>query len=86
MKHFAELLLNKNIFKSQDQGPFIKGKRGIEIKTAREIKLIKKSSQIVSKVLSEIIDLIQPGMSTKDLDIFAEKRIREMGATPSFKG
>ena len=86
MKHFAELLLNKKLFKSQDQAPFIEGKRGIEIKTSREIKLIKKSSQIVSKVLSEIIDLIQPGMSTKDLDDFAEKRIREMGATPSFKG
>ncbi len=86
MKHFAELLLNNKIFKSQDQLPFIEGKRGIEIKTSREIKLIKKSSQIVSKVLSEIIDLIQPGMSTKDLDVFAEKRIREMGAAPSFKG
>jgi len=86
MKHFAELLLNNKIFKSQDQVPFIEGKRGIEIKTSREIKLIKKSSQIVSKVLSEIIDLIQPGMSTKDLDVFAEKRIREMGAAPSFKG
>ena len=86
MKDFAELLLNNKIFKSQDQVPFIEGKRGIEIKTSREIKLIKKSSQIVSKVLSEIIDLIQPGMSTKDLDVFAEKRIREMGAVPSFKG
>ena len=86
MKHFAELLLNKKIFKSQDQLPFIEGKRGIEIKTSREIKLIKRSSRIVSKVLSEIIDLIQPGMSTKDLDVFAEKRIREMGAAPSFKG
>ena len=86
MKDFAELLLNKKIFKSQDQVPFIEGKRGIEIKTSREIKLIKKSSQIVAKVLNEIIDIIQPGMSTKDLDSFAEKRIREMGATPSFKG
>ncbi len=86
MKHFAELLLNNKIFKSQDQVPFIEGKRGIEIKTSREIKLIKKSSQIVSKVLSEIIDLVEPGMSTKDLDVFAEKRIREMGAAPSFKG
>ena len=86
MKDFAELLLNKKIFKSQDQVPFIEGKRGIEIKTSREIKLIKKSSQIVAKVLNEIIDIVQPGMSTKDLDTFAEKRIREMGATPSFKG
>ena len=86
MKDFAELLLNKKIFKSQDQVPFIEGKRGIEIKTSREIKLIKKSSQIVAKVLNEIIDIIQPGMSTKDLDTFAEKRIRELGAIPSFKG
>tara|TARA_B100000963_G_scaffold32010_1_gene23838 strand:+ start:722 stop:1561 length:840 start_codon:yes stop_codon:yes gene_type:complete len=86
MKHFAELLLKKNNFKTKDQPSFIQGRRGIEIKTSREIKLIKKSSQIVAKVLSEIIDLVQPGMSTKDLDTFAEKRIREMGASPSFKG
>ena len=86
MKHFAELLLKKNKLKSRDQVPFIQGKRGIEIKTSREVKLIKKSSQIVAKVLSEIIDYTKPGLSTKDLDIFAEKRIREMGASPSFKG
>ena len=46
----------------------------------------KKSSRIVGTVLREINDLIKPGMSTKDLDDFAEKRIREMGAVPSFKG
>tara|TARA_S200000501_G_scaffold361999_1_gene390980 strand:- start:630 stop:1469 length:840 start_codon:yes stop_codon:yes gene_type:complete len=86
MKHFADLLLNKNNSKSNDQVPFIKRRRGIEIKSAREIKLMKKSSRIVGKVLREINDLIEPGMSTKDLDNFAEKRIREMGAVPSFKG
>ena len=86
MKDFAELLLNTTNLRSKDQAPFIQGKRGIEIKTSREVKLIKKSSQIVAKVLSEIIDLIKPGMSTMDLDVFAEKRIREMGASPSFKG
>ena len=86
MKHFADLLLNKNNSKSNDQVPFIQGKRGIQIKTAREIKLIKKSSRIVATVLREIIDLIKPGMSTMDLDVYAEKRIREMNAVPSFKG
>jgi methionyl aminopeptidase len=30
--------------------------------------------------------MVQPGMTTADLDAHAEKRIREMGATPSFKG
>ena len=86
MKHFADLLLNKNKSKSNDQVPFIQRRRGIEIKSSREINLMKKSSRIVGTVLREINDLIKPGMSTKDLDDFAEKRIREMGAVPSFKG
>ena len=86
MKHFAELLLKKNKNKSNDQVPFIQGRGGIEIKSAREIKLMKKSSRIVATVLREISELIKPGMSTKDLDDFSEKRIREMGAVPSFKG
>ena len=86
MKHFAELLLKKNKNKSNDQVPFIQGRSGIQIKSAREIKLMKKSSRIVATVLREISELIKPGMSTKDLDDFAEKRIREMGALPSFKG
>jgi methionyl aminopeptidase len=47
---------------------------------------MKKSSRIVANVLREINELIKPGMCTKDLDDFAEKRIREMGAVPSFKG
>ena len=86
MKHFADLLLNKNNSKSNDQIPFIQKRRGIEIKSSREINLMKKSSRIVGTVLREINDFIKPGMSTKDLDDFAEKRIREMGAVPSFKG
>ncbi len=86
MKHFADLLLNKNNSKPKDQVPFIQRRRGIEIKSSREINLMKKSSRIVGTVLREINDLIKPGMSTQDLDDFAEKRIREMGAVPSFKG
>ena len=86
MKHFADLLLNKNNSKTNDQVPFIQRRRGIEIKSSREINLMKKSSRIVATVLKEINDLIKPGMTTKDLDDFAEKRIREMGAVPSFKG
>ena len=86
MKHFAELLLNKNKSKSFDQEPFIKGRRGIEIKSSREIKLMKKSSKIVAIVLKEVEDFVKPGISTKDIDDFAERRIRELGAVPSFKG
>jgi methionyl aminopeptidase len=61
-------------------------RRGIEIKSSREIEIMRQSSRIVATVLKEISELVQPGMTTADLDAHAEKRIREMGATPSFKG
>jgi methionyl aminopeptidase len=68
-------------------GPRIqKGRRGVEIKSAREIEVMRQASRIVATVLREILDLAAPGMTTGDLDRYAERRIREMGATPSFKG
>ncbi|MEH1870499.1 type I methionyl aminopeptidase [Nostoc sp.] len=63
-----------------------KQRRGIEIKSPREIEIMRQSATIVATVLKEISQLVKPGMTTADLDIYAEKRIREMGATPSFKG
>jgi methionyl aminopeptidase len=62
-----------------------KQRRGIEIKTPQEIEIMRQAGAIVATVLKEISELVQPGMTTKDLDAHAEKRIREMGATPSFK-
>ncbi|AHB88685.1 methionine aminopeptidase Map [Thermosynechococcus sp. NK55a] len=61
-------------------------RRGIEIKSKREIEIMRQASRIVATVLKEISQMIEPGMTTADLDAYAEKRIREMGATPSFKG
>jgi methionyl aminopeptidase len=63
-----------------------KQRRGIEIKSPREVEIMRQSAKIVATVLKEISELVQPGMTTADLDAHAEKRIREMGATPSFKG
>lgn len=63
-----------------------KQRRGIEIKSAREIEIMRQSAKIVATVLKEISEMVQPGMTTADLDAYAEKRIREMDATPSFKG
>lgn len=60
--------------------------RGIELKTEPEIAIMRQASSIVARVLKEISELTQPGMTTADLDAYAEKRIRELGATPSFKG
>ncbi len=61
-------------------------RRGIEIKSPREIEIMRQSAKIVATVLKEISELVEPGMSTADLDAHAEKRIRQMGASPSFKG
>jgi methionyl aminopeptidase len=60
--------------------------RGIVIKSAPEIEKMRHSGRIVATVLKEIQALTQPGMTTADLDTYAEERIRELGATPSFKG
>lgn len=61
-------------------------RRTIELKSPREIDIMRQSAKIVATVLKEISEMVQPGMTTADLDAHAEKRIREMGATPSFKG
>ncbi|BAU67033.1 methionine aminopeptidase, type I [Stanieria sp. NIES-3757] len=61
-------------------------RRSVEIKSAEEIEKMRSSAKIVATVLHEISQFVQPGMSTADLDAYAEQRIREMGATPSFKG
>ena len=68
-------------------GPRIqKSRRGVEVKSAREIAVMRQASRIVATVLREMIAMAAPGLTTGDLDRHAEKRIREMGATPSFKG
>ena len=63
-----------------------KSRRGIAIKSPPEIEIMRQSARIVATVLKEISEMVQPGMTTADLDVYAEKRIKEMGATPSFKG
>ncbi len=47
---------------------------------------MRQAARIVATVLKEISQIIESGMTTADLDAHAEKRIREMDATPSFKG
>ena len=66
--------------------PLRRSRRSIEIKSEQEIEIMRRSSQIVATVLKEIAAMVKPGMTTADLDAYAEKRIKEMGAEPSFKG
>ncbi|MEM8639147.1 MAG: type I methionyl aminopeptidase [Cyanobacteria bacterium P01_G01_bin.54] len=66
--------------------PPLRRRRGIELKSAPEIAKMRRSSWIVATVLKEIGELAKPGMTTAQLDDYAEARIRELGAQPSFKG
>ena len=86
MNLFADLLAASNSAKATSTGPRIQQRRGVEVKSSRELKIMAEASRIVATVLREIMGAVQPGQTTGDLDAIAERRIREMGATPSFKG
>lgn len=85
---FATALMNilSNLLTQPAQPTISKQRKGIEIKSKREIDIMRQASRIVATVLKEISERVEPGMTTADLDAYAEMRIREMGATPSFKG
>jgi len=82
-----KLLFPENIFPSKEALPPLKQtNKGIELKSPEAIKIMRQSSKIVATVLKEIGEFVKPGMTTFEVDFYAENRIREMGATPSFKG
>jgi methionine aminopeptidase, type I len=58
----------------------------IEIKSEREIALLKEAGRIVALCHEEMKKQVRPGISTKELNDICEKIILEHGATPSFKG
>jgi methionyl aminopeptidase len=58
----------------------------ITFKSATELEAMRQSSRIVAAVLGELEPLIRPGLRTRELDLYAEKRTRELGAVPAFKG
>ena len=59
---------------------------GISIKSRREIDIMKQAGKIVGVVLNVLAEAVKPGLTTKELDIIAEREIKRMGGTPSFKG
>jgi methionyl aminopeptidase len=59
---------------------------GITIKSEREIAKMRQAGKIVAAVLAILIDAVKPGLKTKELDEIAEREIKRLGGTPSFKG
>ena len=58
----------------------------VTIKSEKEIKLMREACRITNLVYKEIEKVIKPGMSTLELDHFAENVIRENGGIPAQKG
>jgi methionyl aminopeptidase len=51
-----------------------------------DIELIRKAGKLAGEVLEYISGLVAPGISTWEIDVAAEKAIRDAGAIPTFKG
>src|SRR6202140_1184151 len=47
---------------------------------------MRRSGHIVRQVLDELKAMVAPGVSTMDLEKAADKKIKELGAKPAFKG
>ncbi|MFL5815949.1 MAG: type I methionyl aminopeptidase [Bdellovibrionia bacterium] len=58
----------------------------IYLKSERELNLMRKAGAIVAQILDDMAKMAAPGVSTGELDRFAEARIKELGAKPAFKG
>ena len=58
----------------------------IELKTPREIELMREAGRIVGGLLKRLSSLVRPGMKTKDLDDAARVYLKNAGAEPAFLG
>ena len=54
------------------------------IKTKKEIKVLREGGKRLATVLYKVKEKVMPGVSTKDLDKYAEKLIKDMGDVPAF--
>ena len=58
----------------------------IVCRSAAELERLARVNALVARVLVELAAMIAPGITTAEVDALAEKRLREAGAEPAFKG
>ena len=54
--------------------------------TDEDIAKLREGGKLLSEILGELAAMAKPGVSTAELDAHAEKRMRDAGGEPSFKG
>ena len=55
-------------------------------KSKRELEKMRAAGRLVAEVREELRRMVRPGVTTLELDMAAEKMIRDAGAIPTFKG
>jgi len=60
--------------------------RTVQLKTSEQAEIIRQNGVILAHAHAEVARAIEPGISTKKLDLIAESYIRDHGGIPSFKG
>jgi methionyl aminopeptidase len=58
----------------------------IVCKSAAEIEKMRRSGNMVRQILDHLKPLVAPGVTTMDLERAAEKKMKELGVKPAFKG
>ncbi len=58
----------------------------IACRSMAELQRMREAGRLVGEVLTELAAAVVPGVTTGDLDVLAESRIRKAGAVPAFKG
>ncbi len=58
----------------------------IPIKTPEEIKIMAEAGKILAKIIKQLMKMIEPGITTKELNRVAEALILNYNAQPAFKG
>jgi methionyl aminopeptidase len=58
----------------------------ITCRSHSEIVKLRRVNQLVARILAELRDFVEPGVTTQEIDRLAEQRVRDAGAEPAFKG
>ena len=56
----------------------------IELKSPREINLLRQAGHLSARILMDLKRRVEPGMTTRDIDEQAAAMMRDAGAVPSF--
>lgn len=57
----------------------------IKIKSSSELEIMRENASILRKILDKVVSRIEPGVTTQELDNYAEDLINDADGTPAFK-